>query len=151
MKYFEYLDELPKIPEDLATIVLTMDAENRSWFKDPNYRFYRCPPLVKEWLFDNIKMNIVKVGVQEMVGDILPHIDTGRDRAINYLLKTGGGILSHYTSMCKYTGKFIPLHKVSEVSRVDVEPFRWHTLDTSKLHGVSNIKSTRLAVTINVA
>lgn len=150
MRYFEYLDDIPKVPDELVEIILTTQFENISHFKDPQYKIYLCPPLVQEWIRDNVRFNVTKMCIHEMNQDFPPHIDA-RDVAVNYLLRTGGGILSHYTSPLQYVEEYLPIEKLNEVNRVDIEPFRWHMLDASKLHGVSNISSQRLAITLNVA
>ena len=149
---FQYRDDLPKLPESMIEL-LFVNVENDSWHNSDNYRWYPCHEQVKQWLRENIKPIVPfnKIGLQEMVGEILPHKDTGRTYALNYLLTTGSGILSHYTQTTgNYTGGFVTLNNVVETSVVDIEPFRWHIICTSELHGVSNIQSPRRAITINV-
>jgi len=149
---FQYRDDLPRLPDNLHNL-LFVNVDNQSWHESPNYRWYSCDEIVKDWLRQNIKPLVPfnKIGLQEMVGDILPHKDTGRNYALNYLLTTGSGVLSHYKQVSgEYKGGFITLNNVFETSVVDIEPFRWHIICTSELHGVSNIQSPRRAITINV-
>jgi len=149
---FQYRDDLPKLPDSMIEM-LFVDVENASWHSSPNYRWYACHDLVKLWLREHIDsvVPINKIGLQEMVGEILPHKDIGRNYALNYLLTTGGGVLSHYTQIIgNYKGGFVSLNNVVQTSIVDIQPFRWHIICTSELHGVSNICAPRKAITLNV-
>lgn len=147
---FEYLENIPDLPSEFIQQIINHEEVNRSWFYDEHYKFYRVSDELKNWVYDNIP-NVYKVGIQEMTGNILPHKDTGRKTALNYLITTGGGELCHYSYMGIYSGGFIPLNKVKCISRVKVEPRKWHKLNTDILHGVENVTSNRLALTINVA
>ena len=151
MNLFNYVD-LPQIPEHLLTHIIDNDGVDRSWHASNNYLWYMCHDELKGWVRQNIgdKISIGKIGLQEMTKDILPHTDTGRAFALNYIVRTGDGILSHYETKNFYNGGFISIDKCKEINRVAVEPFKWHMLNTSVLHGVSGIKSSRLALTINV-
>lgn len=150
MILFNYLDHIPELPAELVHDVINHETTNRSWFYDEKYKFYRASDLLKEWVYDNIK-DVTKVGIQEITGNLLPHIDRNRTKAINYLITTGGGSLCHYSYDGIYQqDRFVPLEHVNEISRIDVKPFKWHTVNTQVLHGVVNINSPRLAVTINV-
>ena len=153
MILFEYLDYLPRIPEKFNALV-EGEKVDMSWHKSETYHWYKCEEELKQWVRENIKpvlsYEIKKIGLQEMTADILPHKDLSRPFALNYLFRTGDGILSLYNSNHVYKSGFIGLDKVTEIKRVSVEPFRWHIINTSVLHGVSNIKTPRMSLTIDV-
>lgn len=154
MILFEYLDHLPKLPTHFNDIV-EGDKTDLSWHKSSTYHWYKCPQEIKDWIKENIKpllqsYEIQKIGLQEMTADILPHKDLSRPFALNYLFRTGDGVLSLYETNHFYKSGFIGLDKVKPIKQVSVEPFRWHILNTSVLHGVSNIKTPRMSLTIDV-
>lgn len=150
MMLFNYLDYIPELPAELVHDVINHETINRSWFYDERYKFYRVSESLKEWVYANIK-DVTKVGIQEITGNLLPHIDRGRTKAINYLITTGGGSLCHYSYNGVYEqDRFVSLDLVTEISRINIEPFKWHMINTQVLHGVDNITSPRLALTVNV-
>lgn len=150
-KVFEYLEDIPPLPNELISDIINNDGVNRSWHNSPHYKFYIPSKRLISWCVENIK-GVKKVGIQEMDSDLPPHIDVGRNFAINYIVDTGGGSLCHYSSNKPYTSEngFVPIQYVKEISKVYVEPRRWHILDTSILHGVVGITGKRLSLTVNV-
>ena len=151
MILFEYKDEIQKLPDNFVQEIINHDTENRSWFKDDNYKFYRCSEELKSWVRDNVKLSFGKIGIQEMWNDIQPHKDPNRNYALNYLIKTGDADLCYYTSNSFYKrGTYISLDKCKEIARFKPEPFRWHIISTSYLHAVVGVTFQRISLTIDL-
>lgn len=133
-----------------------------TYLKQCIFEVYEAPDLVKEWL---IEKNIVSsdkqsVGVQRSYGGnvLLPHIDSpnygnngnsiGRESKIvppqrftarNYLLTESGPITHFYNTA-----------NINDViESCCFEKSQWHDLYVSQYHGVTNINSDRISLSIS--
>lgn len=151
---FLYLDTLPKIPEDLLDDCYRRDQVG---FHDRTYSRFGITDQLEQWLIDNISDVKDKMGVQVMETDVGPHCDF-RHWAINYLYTTGG---SAQTNFLKFKDKPLCLgpsvrHNSQDILSLDlvfsveIEPRRWHIINTHCLHSVKNISSVRQAVTVGL-
>lgn len=147
----KYIDSIPQLPDIYIQEILNNERVNRSPHTDEKYKFYRCSDELKQWINDNIRYKITKIGIQEMFGTILPHRDPKRDYALNYIIKTGCGELCYYnTNVLVKAGNYVPYNLVKEVGRYAIEPFRWHIINTKKLHGVVGVTEPRLSLTVDI-
>ena len=122
----------------------------------------RAKPYATGTLYDNIlrfKLKDVNPELIEYLQTIFPfpiscryqfvfrglpvHIDNDREYAINYLLDTGG----------KNVVTNIHNSNLRIIESVSIEPFKWHSIQTSNLHSVDNIDpdTTRIAISVGPA
>ena len=177
--YYKFLD-LPKLPDELEQLCLntTKQKENlicQFYFpveanipyygklvykKQCKFELYTCPPIVKEWLLDNKVIKSIEddVSIQRSYDGnaLLPHVDNGKtsynpsseierkilDRSIarNYLLTDGNPKTCFYKEM----------RIDSIIESVVIPKSTWHDLKVDTLHGVEDIESERISLTIIV-
>jgi len=113
------------------------------------FEVFDAPEIVKEWLLDNkiIDNLTARVGVQRSFGGntLLPHVDKGyhtdsRSVAWNYLLSEPGPTTCFYGSQ--------DINNILE--SVIIPKSVWHELDVSVLHGVEDILSDRISLSISL-
>ena len=152
---FKYIDSIPELPQELIDEIVNHDPNNLSVHRTHNYKKFRSSSKLQSWCKENIK-GVVLVAIQEIHANVGPHSDWGRECAINYLVTTGNGKLCHYSSESAMSfGKpnaktYAPIKSSKEISRVDIQPNRWHIINTEVLHGVVDVTSVRLALTVNI-
>ena len=112
------------------------------------FEVFNAPKIVKEWLLDNKVINdlAARVGVQRSYGGnaLLPHVDKGyhtdsRGAAWNYLLSEPGPRTCFYQTS--------DMNSVTE--SIVIPKSVWHELDVSVLHGVENIETDRISLSIS--
>ena len=166
---FKYIDSIPELPQELIDEIINHDLENLSQHKINHYRLFKASEKLNSWCRENID-GVERVAIQEILADVGPHTDLNRECAINYLVTTGNGKLCHYSSdhvrveslhrpvysteTMNFSKPIVshraPLKLSKEISRVDIQTNRWHIINTKVLHGVVDINSVRLALTINI-
>jgi hypothetical protein len=155
MSYVTYLEDLPKLDETFFKEACYSRDNYPNIFKLPNhpYQLFNATEKLKNFIelflsFDNVEVY--------SVNNTLPiHTDFNRARAYNYIFDTGGpNVLTSFYDINDFTrnsdGRL-------EVYNEDYKPIEsvcirsnvWHILDVTVPHGVSNIKSARLAVTVS--
>lgn len=151
---FEYLD-IPSLPEHLvASVYASMLSENVSMQNSSNYFYHKVSDDIDSWIRENVNLPIHMIRVQKMTGDINPHIDNNPklDR-VNYLIEDGGSaITSFYKCKPGYYRKqegFIPKQLLLLTESYKIETRRWHRLNVSNIHGVTEIKTDRISLTIS--
>ena len=178
MLLFRYVDHLPAVPMHLidqtrqlireapvdhAVPARTVTVGNLI-HHNVEYNRYRACEELTEWIHNNITKNYVSMGVQiQNPGDDnhthFPHTDTApRHWVLNYNIQPGGDkVITHWYQQHGYTlireGTTRPsnLDDLEIVDSVQIQPFRWHLLNTSVLHGVTNIQHPRIAITMGFA
>ena len=124
------------------------------------FEVFDAPKSVKEWIFDNKIVTDLdtRIGVQRSHGGnaLLPHTDrpknynielsnlknvaNGRQVAWNYLLSEPGPVTCFYGS----------LDINSLIESVILPKSSWHELNVSNIHGVENITSERISLSISL-
>jgi hypothetical protein len=172
MFLFKYLDLLPLVPEELLVNPIPNYTKDNIGFTDggrngrsATYTRWGTTPELTEWIRTNITELVSICGIQTMSWpdnlpaskrNVDPHCDKRR-WALNYVYETGGPNVA--TTL--YQEKGYPLIRdpgcrltkfdgLEVVESVVIEPRRWHLLSTNVLHGVSNVNTTRKAVTVGL-
>jgi hypothetical protein len=163
---FSYLN-LPQIPLELEHQCLKnielIDNDTRlnelNKKEGIGHSITYLPPIVKQWLHDNIIVPNFNPVPSEMLGRAMlhvshyikhsegtgvhpTHIDYGRNYALNYVIDTGGDNVSTYwTTDDKETVEFETI----------IESRRWHIIRVNPTwHGVRGIKLGRLRTVISL-
>lgn len=121
-----------------------------------DYDFLEPSDAVKNWVVNNINLDCLAfIQVMSNGTVVPPHIDEARSKAINYLIETGGeASTTFYQPKNEYKKLSITPQVVIPYTRLDViestviEKKLWHELDVKVIHGVENISSRRLALTL---
>jgi hypothetical protein len=176
-KHYKFLD-FPELPDHLVQLCINRLSEKEHFLfelgRDANKKIYNmlyngthlkkqqcifevfeAPIEVRQWLFDNkiIKdVFSVDVSVQRSYGGnaLLPHIDKTvdsndgivriRNVALNYLLTDSGPRTCFYNS-----------NKIDDICESVIVPkYKWHILEVKRFHGVENIESDRISLTITI-
>lgn len=143
MPNLEYLDNLPKIPNELVEEVYASLANpNLFDFKDyTNYTLHLCNKPVSNWVYKFFRQrDQIVVGVQQLQNDIIIHTDYNRTHAYNYIIDPGGAEVA--TCFYDESDNLIEKHVI--------EPNRWHRLRTDVRHNVIGFEpnKTRVAITV---
>ena len=175
MILFQYLDDLPPVPNDIVSNILTnvrsqqidhavphrnIDLKDRT-VKNVVYNRHRATDELINWIRKNISINYESLGVQIQDPNPdnqrhFPHTDTSpRHWVLNYNIQPGGGNVitswyqeNGYPVLREGTTRPKDVDQLELIQSVCVEPFRWHLLNTQVLHGVENIEHSRIAVTV---
>jgi hypothetical protein len=118
-------------------------------FKDlAHFDFLEVNEALNEWARANIDPNVAHVSIQAMYGGttITPHIDEMRSYAFNYVVATGGNSRTcfykpkaEYSHLRVYPQTVFPIDRLELVDEIQIEPHRWHRLDTTTIHSVENL------------
>ena len=175
MIFFQYLDNLPAVPDDLVANVLnTLDSVpidhavpqravliDNEQVENITYNRHRAIDELTEWIHQNISSQYISFGVQVQtpkphINTHFPHTDTlPRIWALNYNLDPGGDNV--ITSWYQERGHSIlrpgpcrpqDISQLDVLESVQIQPRRWHLLNTQVLHGVENIHGPRIAITL---
>jgi hypothetical protein len=115
----------------------------RNIFKIKRYPFYKQYAVPNQELIDYIEHLFeckCFCSYQIIRNKIAVHKDIGRTECYNYIINPGGqdATLDLYDESCILVESIkIPSHK-------------WHWLDVSQFHGVSNIETVRISLSINI-
>lgn len=111
---------------------------------------------VLDWVLQNINNDIAGLHIQLIKGEyVFPHIDALRTNAWNYIIDSGDADTCFYEAKEEFSNlplhpvTYVPYDRVNKIKTYKIEEGRWHSLDVSKMHGVENIKSTRVALSIS--
>lgn len=150
--------ELEKMCLDLESLTpFSWDAQGKKSPQHATYRQYHLPSEVREWLYDNkiiVSDFHVKIHAMFNDGNIHPHIDYARTQALNYLLTDDGSKTCWYKhkTISDYEpsrfGDYLMFEDVELLCSEIIDSHRWHVLDTATIHGVIDIKSPRIAITV---
>jgi len=155
MILFQYLDQLPRIPEELLKNPYIPDP-TQIGFQDAGYARWTVHPELKSWLAENISSDVDLAGYQVISEDVNAHCDK-RLWAVNYIINTGGPTVT--TTLWQQPGqpvsresrvKLPEYAKLNILESVCIEPGRWHILNTRVLHSVKGIKTERSAITVGL-
>lgn len=142
----DYHTQLPwaKVPETLVQDLLQhAQVASDVWPSTQaqgNYKQFDLPTELKQWFYDNLPIpstHEVMLQQYEGIKEGTKHIDRIRDFSYNYVLLTGGDTV---TSWYDEEGTLL--------DAIHYEPFEWYRHEGSVRHGVSNMSSKRLAVTV---
>jgi hypothetical protein len=171
MFLFKYLDLLPPIPVEFLLDPIPDFSESNIGYSDDGsgwsntYTRWGINQDLTQWLQAHISSDVKMSGVQIMSWDesvlpgerkVNPHCDY-RKWALNYVYETGGENVatSFYCEkdqrILRDPGcRIINPSSLTALKTVVIEPNRWHIINTNVLHGVSNVETTRKAVTIGL-
>lgn len=148
MSNLEYLDHLPKIPEDIIEDIYFTVATGERYTSqgDTEASTYQCFSSIdaseKLKKFTQSLFNFEHdTHIFVLSADLPVHIDnlTCRDIAFNYVIKSGDGSTNFHTEKTDesmYEKHVIDLH-------------RWHKLDVAKFHSVYIPNPPRIIVTVS--
>lgn len=163
---------LPQIPEELIPEPTKLQWKS---FKDKDFNlvvdgehkvgatYYRYEPgqALEDWVRDCIHSDVATVGLQIVQGtDIFQaHTDTNFRRYIfNYLVKSGGANATtvfyqeHGFSVEQDVKKYIHDYSTMDVIESVVVPEKtWFSINGQVLHGVTNLESSRIAISLGIA
>ncbi len=138
--YFKYLN-LPMVPPALLYRSLEEFDFFENIFHKPDYPFYKqytiTNPALTEFI-DNILECRNFASYQLIRNGIAIHKDTGRSEVLNYLVSTGGP----NATLNIFDDRYKKIH--SEI----IEEKRWHWIDVSVNHNVTNFSDVRVALTV---
>lgn len=140
--YFEYLDYLPVLNNDLEKWVYS-SLEGKDLFHKKNdvYKIFDADHRLKIFLKNFFDLSIYNVRVQSINADTVIHIDHNRTDAINYILASGGNnvLTSFYND------------DLSLIKEISIKEKKWHRLKVDTKHSVRNIVSPpRIAITVHI-
>jgi hypothetical protein len=176
MVLYQYLDYLPSIPQDMAEHMVNCHREQEILFtvperltlhagqavKNVSYNRYQLAAELEQWIKANVCDWFNCAGFQTQMPYLpsqshLPHTDTWPRRwVLNYNLQTGGSKV--ITRWYQEQGHELlrndctrpaSLDNLVCVESVQLEPHRWHVLNTSVLHAVDNIETTRMTISLS--
>lgn len=158
--HFEYLDSIPKLPDNLisevyqcikGTNLYLVPGSNSYLLKQPGADLLKNnfdPDLSDYRVFDttnNIK-NFIRNYWPSLtprihcIRNYLPlHKDPDRDIAFNYIIDQGGDNVKTI---------FFSDNKTL-IDALTIDKCRWHILSTNIFHGVINLKTLRIAITVS--
>lgn len=118
-------------------------------FKDlAHFDFLEANTELNNWARQYIDPNVAYVSIQAMYGGttITPHIDEMRSYALNYVVATGGNSKTcfykakeEYNHLHAYPQTIFPFDRLDLIEEIQIEPHRWHRLDTTTIHSVENL------------
>jgi len=135
--YFVYLN-LPCLPKELiADLSDIMSRPNNFLGRSENYTLHS---ILNQRLYNEIT-NIfpfkIKASYHVLKKHVVIHKDINRVDAFNYIIEAGNATTTFYDN-----------DKKTILFEKNIEPLRWHYLNVSKFHGVTNIERVRLAITV---
>ena len=148
MSNVEYLDHLPKIPEDLIedihNTVNTGDSYTSPGLTEASSYQHFCSIAGSDKLKKFIKSLFAfehETHIFVLSADLPVHMDniSVRDVAFNYVIQSGNGLTRFHkekTNESLYEDHVIDTH-------------RWHKLDVSKFHSVTIPEPPRIVVTVS--
>ena len=177
MVLFQYLDNLPSVPEDLVSKIITGVRDmpttivpplrnivnGNHIFENISYKQYTADKELTDWVRDNISDQYTLFGVQIQDPEQhnhhhAPHADKlERTWVLNYVVQTGGSnVVNKWYHKDGVpitrpgTGPYRPtdITGFETLESVRLEPGRWHLLTASVLHGVENIMSERISISL---
>lgn len=140
--YFEYLNHLPMLPNDLEKFVFS-STEGRDLFHKKNgvYAIFDANVCLKNFLKEFFDLSVYNIRVQSINADTIIHVDHNRIEAINYIVSSGGNnvITSFYND------------NLDLIEDILIEEKKWHRLRVDVKHSVRNITSPpRVAITVHI-
>ena len=144
MTYHNYIDFLPKIPQeiisDLAEIETYDNAFPHKELVDV-YASYKVPQKLSDYIQQYFDYDVTVR--YQVIKDNLPiHIDIGVEEIkYNYLISTGGdNVKTRFWDDCKNPRKM--LHEII------TKQTTWHCLNIKIPHEVINVASPRVSITV---
>jgi hypothetical protein len=163
MFLFQYLDQLPKVPLDLLKNGHIEDQTRIGW-RQGGYVRWPVSTKLDTWLATNLGSDLFtrsSSGMQFIRDAIKPHCDL-RAWALNYIIATGGEKVETIfwqeqdQPLLRESGTYrngTTSAKLDEVWKVQIEPNRWHLINTNVIHsvtGVTDIQEPRQGISISV-
>jgi hypothetical protein len=180
MKYYQVLENLPKMPEEFIPRILEIAEDNEAFYKHRDRRARTesdekrkiiaetkgksfpkidLPADMQEWVKTNITDKAHEISVRKTVeeGDHhFPHVDITRRWVLFYLLESGGK--DHATVWYRdksvvepYPGiEYTSYDELEEITRIQIPYQTWTLLNASVPHSVENIPGPRIAVTLGL-
>ena len=86
---------------------------------------------------------------------VWPHIDDFRSSAWNYVITPSSASLCYYEAKKEYEhltqckGMYVPIERVNKVEEMEIERDKWYEFESTRIHGVENIKGERLVLSVS--
>lgn len=148
--YITMLPELPHPPQEVIAASLALVQNSKSIFNAKysdyeNFNIYLADQIINNWvdqhigpLFNGERYLAV---VQTSEDSLMVHVDTNRTVVYNYILDCGGdNVSTYFTDIIDDNGNV--------VFETVLPKGVWHRLDASKPHGVKNLTSKRIAISV---
>ena len=172
MWYCKFLN-LPSIPEHFVKEILNKDPgkilrdyhgwvhiNNGQEVMSANNPFYYASPELEAWLSENIVSEYNDVGVRyahyepgKTTAGV--HTDQTRRYVLQYLVKSGGGILNYWQERghpVVRDGRYTSFNygDLTLLESFNLQEGQWVLLNTNILHSVENLDSNRISVQISL-
>jgi hypothetical protein len=152
-KFVTLLPDIPKPPQEVLDAIMELIETSNTTYrfsKDSNsyyqnFNTYNIEGIIKEWvdqfigpLFGDESYYPV---VQTISNSLAVHVDTNRTYVYNFLLDCGGdNVHTFWTDRVE--------DNADVVYDVVIPKGIWHKLNTANPHGVNNIQSNRIAISV---
>lgn len=143
METFKYCPEIPLPPQELCDITVEEILAIENKFR-PNpqgdgrfYTVHNAKPELIEWAKGVFDIEPLAVRYQVIRNGISIHTDIKREWCYNFILNGANGITEFY----------LP-DKTTLINSVKIEERRWHWMNNSIHHTVSNVEGYRYAITV---
>lgn len=132
-------------------------SQSKKYFPNiVDYDFIEPTQLVKDWVDNNIPFSCIPyIQVMSNGECVPPHIDESRSKAVNYLLETGGNATTTFYKPKKEFNNLditpqivIPYDRLIITESQIIKDRCWHELIVTKIHGVENLSSNRISLTL---
>lgn len=157
----EVIDAIKNIEIDYSKSLGFPLSEAWEHFKElAHFDFLEVTEEINDWAKSNIDQNLAHVSIQAMYGGttITPHIDEMRTKALNYVISTGGNSKTcfykpkkEFEHLIAYPQTIFPFDRLELVQEVCIEPYKWHSLDVTKIHSVENLDPKLKRISLSVS
>lgn len=136
-----------------------MDSADEHFNNLAKFDFLEVTDTIKDWVYKNISPKPSYISVQVMFGGttITPHIDEARKYAYNYIVSSAEGITSFYRPaidfehLIVYPQTIFTHDRIEVTDSLSIDTNRWHYIDVSKIHGVSNITPGQKRISLSLS
>ena len=112
---------------------------------------------IERWVYENLTKSPTRSILILMAGGnaLWPHIDDFRSSAWNCVINPSSATLCYYEPKIEYRdlksckGMYVPIDRVDKVEEHEIEENRWYNFESTRIHGVENIKSERLILSVS--
>lgn len=157
----EIIDAIKNIQIDLSKSLGYPLSDAWEHFSNlAHFDFLEVNDEIKQWVKSTIDKEVIHISVQSMYGGttITPHIDEMRSSALNYVVSTGGQSKTcfykakkEYEHLTPYPQTVFPFERLELMEEVQIEPYKWHQIDVTKIHSVENIDPTKKRISLSLS
>jgi len=152
-KFLTYHPEIPLPSDEVIQSVFDLINTSNTTYRFSknskssyrNFNTYNVDGIIKDWIDRHIgplfEQESYYAIVQTINDSLAVHVDTTRTYAYNFLLECGGEDV--HTIWTEQADDESPITYDAVIPKAT-----WHRLNTSEPHGVRNIKSKRIAISV---